>query len=132
VVPTQIEGPENPDGLEKPGVLDAFAHDTDRDVVVLAIYATQPWTDGFRRAFQLQEKLNAYLSFLLDGEFADAFPALVGKKAEIQLRTLHPPSDDATALIGHCREQLSFQGIDLVVVSLAEEESCGGDCGCRG
>ena len=80
-------------GLEHPGVLDAFAHDTKKDIVVLAMYETRPWTGGDQQIFQLQEKLNAYASFLLDGEYAEAYKEFAGKPVQIQLRTRHEPSE---------------------------------------
>ena len=129
-------------GLENPGVLDAFAHDTREDKLVLAMYETRPWLGEDRQLLQLQEKLNAYLSFVLDGELADAFPQLVGKPQEIQLRTIHEPEERAWELIGRIREQLGFQQIKFDVVQITDAEipqetassggrgCCGGGCGC--
>ncbi len=129
-------------GLENPGVLDAFAHDTREDKLVLAMYETRPWQGEDRQLLQLQEKLNAYLSFVLDGELADAFPQLVGKPLEIQLRTVHEPEERGWELIGRIREQLGFQQIKFDVIQITDAEipqetaasggggCCGGGCGC--
>lgn len=112
-------------GLEHPGVLDAFAHDTKRDVVILAMYETRPWTGGDQQIFQLQEKLNAYASFLLDGEFNEAYPEFAGKPVQIQLRTRHEPSEKALGLIAQVREQLAFQKVGLEVIQIAPESGPG-------
>jgi hypothetical protein len=127
-------------GLEHPGVLDAFAHDTREDKLVLAMYERRPWLGEDLQLFQLQEKLNAYLSFALDGEMAEAFPHLVGKPLEIQLRTVHEPDPRAWDLIRRIREQLGFQQIKFEVVLISDAEigpenggCCGGHsggCGC--
>jgi hypothetical protein len=127
-------------GLENPGVLDAFAHDTREDKLVLAMYETRFWQGEDRQLLQLQEKLNAYLSFVLDGEMADAFPQLVGKPLEIQLRTVHEPDARAWDLIRRIREQLGFQRIKFDVIQISDAEipqdnggCCGGNsggCGC--
>jgi hypothetical protein len=129
-------------GLENPGVLDAFAHDTREDKLVLAMYETRPWQGEDRQLLQLQEKLNAYLSFVLDGEMAEAFPQLAGKPLEIQLRTIHEPEERAWELIRRIREQLGFQQIKFDVVQITDAEipepsasgGCcgggGGGCGC--
>lgn len=128
-------------GIENPGVLDAFAHDTRTDRLVLAMYERRSWGGDPQQLHQLQEKLNAYLSFLLDGEMAEAFPQLVGKAVDLQLRTVHEPDEQASDLIRRIREQLEFQGITFEVVQVAEEEisvpesdgdggCCGGGCGC--
>lgn len=130
-------------GLENPGVLDAFAHDTRADKLVLAMYETRPWQGGDVQLMQLQEKLNAYLSFILDGELNEAFPQFAGKRVEIQLRTVHPPEERASDLIRRIREQLGFQQIGFEVIQIDGAEivatsgggccggSGGGGCGCR-
>jgi len=126
-------------GLQNPGVLDAFAHDTRADRLVLAMYETRPWEGEAGQLHQLQEKLNAYLSFILDGEMIEAFPQLADKPVEIQLRTVHEPEEKASDLIRRIKEQLSFQQIDFEVIQVAEGEipqggsssgGCGSGCGC--
>lgn len=124
-------------GLEKPGVLDAFAYDQRSDRLVLAMFEPRPWTSGDAQAFQLQEKLNAYASFVLDGEMREAFPEFAKKRVCIQLRTMHEPDDRTLNFIQMVREQLAFQEIDLetVLVSdtddVTEEGNCGSGCGCH-
>ena len=118
-------------GLEKPGVLDAFAHDTRADKLVLAMYEARPWSGEEIQLFQLQEKLNAYLSFVLDGELNDAYPELAGKHVEIQLRAVHEPDAKAFDLIQRVREQLDLQQITFEVVRIdrAKNECGDRDCG---
>jgi Family of unknown function (DUF6572) len=116
-------------GLENPGVLDAFAHDTRADKLVLAMYELRPWSGEEFQLFQLQEKLNAYLSFILDGELEDAFPDLAAKPVEIQLRTVQELDARALDFIGRVREQLALQQITFEVVRIDEAE---GDCGTAG
>ncbi len=124
---------ETPKGIAHPGVLDAFAYDGRRATLVLAMYETRPWTGGEQQLFQLQEKLNAYASFILDGEMRDSFPQYADKPVEIQLRTRYEPDAVALRLITSAREQLSLQQIHLetTLVGDAEEPpSSGGSCGC--
>jgi Family of unknown function (DUF6572) len=124
VVPPQING------LENPGVLDALAHDARTDKLVLAMYETRPWLGEETQLFQLQEKLNAYLSFVLDGELNEAYPELAGKQVEIQLRTVHEPDAKAFDLICRAREQLDLQQITFEVVRIDEAKSRCEDPGC--
>ena len=46
----------------------------------------RPWDGSDERLHQLQEKFNAYVSFLLDGEMAAAFRNWQSKSARIELR----------------------------------------------
>ena len=120
-------------GIERTGMLDAFAHDTREDVLVLAMFETRPWDLGERQLFQLQEKLNAYVSFILDGEMKENFPHLLGKSVRIELRTSHEPSERALGVLGRARDQLALQKIRLEVVVIGEvsgdQASQGGCCG---
>jgi Family of unknown function (DUF6572) len=117
-------------GLENPGVLDAFAHDARADKLILAMYEVRPWSGEDSQLFQLQEKLNAYLSFVLDGELKDAFPDLAAKRVEIQLRSAHEPDARALEFIGRVREQLALQQITFEVLRI--DEPPGNDCGSTG
>jgi hypothetical protein len=117
-------------GLEHPGVLDAFAHDTRANKLVLAMYEGRPWSGEDWQLFQLQEKLNAYISFVLDGELADGFPDLAGKPVEIQLRSIHEPDAKTLDLIEHVRQQLALQQIAFEVIRIDEGEGTGGMTGC--
>jgi len=125
MVPGQISG------LEHTGVMDAFAHDSREGKLVMAMYENRPWEGGEHQLFQLQEKLNAYLSFALDGEMEEAFPQLAGLPLAIQLRTTSEPDPAAWDLIRRIREQLAFQSITFEVIQVEEDECCAqGGCGC--
>ena len=123
-------------GIERTGMLDAFAHDTREDVLVLAMFETRPWEFGDKQLYQLQEKLNAYVSFILDGEMKENFPHLLGKPVRIELRTAYEPPLRAMEFLGRAREQLGLQGIQLEAVLIGEEQAgcCGGSSegGCCG
>ena len=116
-------------GIERTGMLDAFAHDTHEDILVLAMFETRPWEHGEQQLYQLQEKLNAYVSFILDGEMKETFPHLAEKPVRIELRTAHEPPRRAMEFLGRARDQLALQQIALEVVLIGEEQAgcCGGN-----
>jgi len=128
---TGTNSPPPGSGIERTGMLDAFAHDTREDVLVLAMFETRSWEHGERQLFQLQEKLNAYVSFILDGEMKENFPHLQGKPVRIELRTSEEPSEKAMGFLGRARDQLALQQISLEVVVIGEVDAdSGGCCGC--
>jgi hypothetical protein len=116
-------------GLSSPGVLDALVYDHDADRVILAMFERRPWDLGEEQLWQLQEKLNAYVSFVLDGEMAELHPELVAKPICLQLRTLHQPSPEALHFIEHAGRQLALQDIVLEVWDINDESENQG-CGC--
>jgi hypothetical protein len=52
---------------------------------------SRPWDGSDARLHELQERFNAYASFLLDGEFAESHPDLAKKPARIEVRCAHMP-----------------------------------------
>ena len=66
-------------GVPHPEVIDLLTHDARSGQVELVMFEARPWSGDEAQLFELQEKMNAYLSFALDGEFAETYPQLVGK-----------------------------------------------------
>jgi hypothetical protein len=99
-----------------PGVIDVIAHDANMDHVVLVMNEPNELDGSDNQLLALQERFNAYVSFLLDGEMAEAHPELAGKPARIELRCAHMPDARALELLGLIHDQLAFQEIALEVV----------------
>ena len=98
------------------GVIDVIANDPKTGEVVLVMNEPNEWDGSDEQLFALQERFNAYVSFLLDGEMAEAHPELAGKPARIELRCACMPEARALELLGHIHDQLGFQEIRLEVV----------------
>ena len=118
-------------GVEQAGVIDFFAHDTKADEVLLVMFESRPWDDSDLQLFQLQEKFNAYVSFLLDGEMADAHPELAGENARIELRCAEMPENRALDLLSAIHDQLALQDIRVEVVVEDRGGSCASGCACH-
>jgi hypothetical protein len=120
----------SPRGVEHAHVIDVIAHDRTTDEVTLIMLEPRPWDGTELRLFQLQEKINAYLSFVLDGEMAEAYPEFEGKKIRLQLDCTTMPDNDVVGFLSMVREQIAFQGINLEVRVMGEG-GCGPGCGCE-
>lgn len=103
------------------GVIDVIAHDAKTDEVVLVMIEPNEWDGSDEQLLALQERFNAYVSFLLDGEMAETHPEMVGKPARIELRCGHIPDTRALELLGLIHDQLAFQEIKLEVVVRNDE-----------
>ena len=101
---------------EQTGVIDVIAQDVKTGDVVLVMNESNEWDSSDEQLLTLQERFNTYVSFLLDGEMAEAHPELVGKPTRIELRCAHMPETRALELLGHIHDQLAFQEIRLEVV----------------
>jgi hypothetical protein len=116
-------------GVARADVIDLFGHDPETDEVLLVMNEERDWTGGDEQLHELQEKFNAYASFLLDGEMVAAHPELAGKKARIELRCNHMPNEPALALLEAIHDQLQLQDVKVEVV-VREQGCCGGSCEC--
>jgi hypothetical protein len=103
-------------GVANPAVIDLFAHDQKTDQVLLAMNEPRAWDGSDERLHELQEKFNAYVSFLLDGEMVAAHPELASKSARIELRCDHMPDERALGLLELIHNQLELQEIKMEVV----------------
>src|SRR5436190_18616479 len=97
------------------GVIDLIAQDPKTGEVVLVMDECEEWDGSDEQLLALQERFNAYVSFLLDGEMAADHPDLAGKPARIELRCTHVPDTRALELLGMIHDQLAFQEIKLEV-----------------
>jgi len=109
---------ENPnrEAKDRTGVIDVVAGDPKTGEVVLVMNEPNAWDGSDEQLLALQERFNAYVSFLLDGELAEAHPELVGKPAWIELRCAQMPDARALEFLGLIHDQLAFQEIKLEVI----------------
>jgi len=119
-----------PAGIEQAGVIDFFAHDPKTDEVLLVMFEPRPWDGSGLQLFQLQEKFNAYVSFLLDGELSEAHPELAGKNMRIELRCAALPEGTALDLLNAIHDQLALQEIRVEVIVEDRGGNCESGCGC--
>ncbi len=119
-------------GIANPAVIDLFAFDQKADQVLLVMKEQRPWEDSDLRLHELQEKFNAYVSFLLDGEMQSEHPELIGKRARIELHCREVPEERALELLHLIHEQLALQEIGMEVVVAESNARCGEGCDCSG
>jgi len=110
---------------DRSGVIDVIAEDAKTGEVVLVMDEPNEWDGSDEQLLALQERLNAYVSFLLDGELVEAHPEFAGKPARIELRCAHMPDTSGLELLGLIHDQLTFQEIKLEVVVGKDPSSTG-------
>ncbi len=129
----EIDHPEQADassGVANPAVIDLFALDPKTDQVLLVMNEARPWNGSDQQLLEVQEKFNAYVSFLLDGELATEHPELADRRARIELHCAAMPDERALELLGNIHEQLALQDIGMEVV-VAQPGGCGSGCACH-
>lgn len=82
-----------PRGAHNPRIVDLIARDPERDEVVLAIFEPRPWDGSRRRLLQLEDKLNSYFGYVLDGFLAREYPDYDGMPVCIRLDCIEEPGE---------------------------------------
>ena len=101
--------------LDQSNVIDALGIEEASGRVVLVIRHDAPWDGSDAQLFLLQEKLNAYLSFALDGEMAEAYPHAAAKSVRLRLKCASEPDARTLRFIDVIRKQIAYQHIPFEI-----------------
>ena|SRR5437762_8158283 len=115
--------PQTSKTKDRVGVIDKIGHDAKTNEVVLVMNEPNDWDSSDEQLLALQERFNAYVSFLLDGELTESHPELAGKRARIEVRCAHMPDTRALELLGLIHDHLAFQEIKVEVVARNEQSN---------
>jgi Family of unknown function (DUF6572) len=101
-------------GIAYPDVIDLVTEEPDGEWALIVVEEGD-WTGSQDQLKRLQEKLNNYLKFALDGEMARLHPESKGKKVRIQLDLYSPPDPKTMRFIKRLEEAISAEGLRLTV-----------------
>ena len=86
-------------GVQNPAVVDLITLDKASDAVVLVMIERRPW-DASRDQFkQIEEKLNRYMGYVLDGFLAEQYPQYQGKSVAIRLDCAEAPHGESLRFV---------------------------------
>lgn len=103
-----------------PQTVDAVLVDEEAHEVVLLLVLDSVPGVGMEQVATLQEKLNAYLAFALDGTLREHFPETETLKIVIRVECSDfPPSEPLSHFLDLAAAQLAGTSLDLVVAPLA-------------
>ena len=83
--------------------------------VALVMVEPRPWIDR-EQLFDLQEKVNAYVSYALDGGLLSDYPHMTGKPIRLELRCTSLPHGQEAEFISEISKSLSAVGLEFRVV----------------
>jgi hypothetical protein len=106
-------------GVENPMLLDLIAVDPATDKVVLTMIERRAWGADPRQFQQIEEKINRYLGYVLDGFLAEHHPAYEGKRVQIRLQCAEEPHGEAIRFVAAATQAVQAEGIELVVAVAA-------------
>lgn len=106
-------------GVENPMLLDLIAVDPATDKVVLTMIERRAWGANARQFQQIEEKINRYLGYVLDGFLAEQHPAYEGKRVQIRLQCVEEPHGEAIRFVAAATQAVQAEGIEFAVTVVA-------------
>src|SRR6476620_11565887 len=86
-------------GVENSRVVDLISVDAASDTVVLTMIERRPWGASANQFQQIEEKINRYMGYALDGFLVQHYPAYDGKPVRIRLDCAEPPTGEAVRFV---------------------------------
>ncbi len=98
-------------GVENPRIIDLLTTDTERGEVVLAILEGRPWGSVPEQMQQLEDKLNSYFGYVLDGHLGHQYPDYAGLPVLIRLDCVEPPGEEEEPYLRAVRRFCADNGL---------------------
>ena len=102
-------------GVENPRIMDLVTLDPASNKVVLVMIERRPWGASPQQFGQIEEKINRYLGYALDGFLVQHYPEYEGKEVQIRLDCLEAPHGEAARFVAAAGHAIASHGLELVV-----------------
>jgi uncharacterized protein DUF6572 len=103
-------------GVQNPQVLDLITTDPATGDVVLVMFERRPWGADPRQFAQIEDKINRYMAYALDGFLAEHHPQHIGKRVQIRLECAEPPTGEAAVFLAAAGRAAREHGLELTAV----------------
>jgi hypothetical protein len=98
-------------GVQNPAVIDLITLDNASDTVVLVMVERRPWDTTREQFKQIEEKLNRYMGYVLDGFLAEQYPQYAGRSVQIRLDCAETPHGDAVRFVAAMTHATESHGL---------------------
>ncbi|MES1171772.1 MAG: DUF6572 domain-containing protein [Bacteroidota bacterium] len=103
-------------GVQNAKVIDLITVDPVADTVVLVMVERRVWGGAPQQFKEIEEKINRYLGYALDGFLIEHHPAYKGKAVRIRLDCAEAPHGEAVAFVAAATQAIRAQGIEFALV----------------
>ena len=102
-------------GVQNPMIVDLIELDPATGRVVLAMFERRPWGATPMQFRQIEEKINRYLGYVLEGHLGQQYPQYVGKTVRIRLDCLEEPQGEAVRFITAASHVIRQEGLEFLL-----------------
>jgi hypothetical protein len=107
-------------GVENPKVVDLITLEKASDTVVLVMTERRRWGAAAEQFTQIEEKLNRYMGYALDGFLVQHHPQYAGKAVQIRLDCAEEPHGEAVRFVAAMTHATRSHGLQFAVAVLPE------------
>ncbi len=102
-------------GVENPMLMDLITFDRAAETVVLVMYERRSWGANPQQFRQIEEKINRYMGYALDGFLIQHYPHYEGKAVKLRLECAEAPHGDAVRFVAAAEHATRAHGLDFEV-----------------
>ena len=102
-------------GVENPMILDLITTDPESGDVVLVMIERRPWGAHPQQLKQIEEKINRYMAYALDGFLAEHHPQYVGRRVQLRLDCAEAPTGEVERFVAAAQHAAHEHGLEFLV-----------------
>ena len=102
-------------GVQNPTMVDLITVEPTSQAVVLVMIERRPWGAVPEQFGQIEEKINRYLGYVLDGFLVQHYPQYEGRPVPIRLDCAEEPHGEATHFVAAASHAIASHGLELAV-----------------
>lgn len=100
-------------GIENANVIDFMGPEDSTGKVVLTIADGMDWEDDLQHIWLLQEKVNAYTSFVESGQLTEERPEWASRKIVFEIVARYEPAPILAKFLAQARAVLAEIGVEI-------------------
>ena len=101
--------------VENPSIVDLIEVDSATGQVVLVMIERRAWESSPQQFRQIEEKINRYMGYVLDGHLTSHYPQYKGQGVQIRLNCAYAPFGKAADFVNAAERAIRDHGLDFVV-----------------
>lgn len=101
--------------VENPSIVDLIEVDPASGQVVLVMIERREWDSGPQQFRQIEEKINRYMGYVLEGHLTSHYPQYEGQGVQIRLNCAQAPCGEAVAFVTAADRAVRAHGLEFVV-----------------
>jgi hypothetical protein len=102
-------------GVQNPQLMDLITVDPASGDVVLVMMERRHWGESPLQLRQMEEKINRYLAFVLDGFLVQQHPKFLDKPVRIRLDCAEAPQGEAVRFLEAATQAIAAEGLTFEV-----------------